>query len=403
MRAIYVDKHIPRVLLTKAITPLWPGFVWTPFSAARAAEFPDPPLPGPRWLRVRNLACGICASDLSLLFVHADPSIAPAALPGLSRFWLGHETVSIVTEVGAGVTRFRPGDRVLMDTHFAGANCETLELEPKCRYCAQGDYHFCVNKSEPGPRGIGGGFGDAYITHESAVYPAPPDLDRDQALLVEPLSIAVHAVMRFPPQAGDKVLVIGAGIIGLLVTMVVHALAPQAEITVLARHPHQQQMAEKLGARRILSRAEYGAVAQITGGKHFSAPLNRGVVIGGFDVIYDCVADPRTTNDALRWVRAGGTVVMIGAHMAPMPRIDLTPVWYHHVNLVGSYGHGMNEWNGERKHTYEWVFDLFRAGRLDIEGLITHRFPLREYKEAIRVASAKGKHRAIKVVLEQEG
>jgi threonine dehydrogenase-like Zn-dependent dehydrogenase len=115
------------------------------------------------------------------------------------------------------------------------------------------------------------------------------------------------------------------------------------------------------------------------------------------------VADPRTTNDALRWVRAGGTVVMIGAHMAPMPRIDLTPVWYHHVNLVGSYGHGMNEWNGERKHTYEWVFDLFRAGRLDIEGLITHRFPLREYKEAIRVASAKGKHRAIKVVLEHEG
>ncbi|MEW6403499.1 MAG: alcohol dehydrogenase, partial [Chloroflexota bacterium] len=85
MHAIYVDKHISRVLLTKAITPFWPGFVWTPLSSARVRELPDPPLPGPRWLRVKNLQCGICTSDLSLLFVHADPSAAPAALPGLSR------------------------------------------------------------------------------------------------------------------------------------------------------------------------------------------------------------------------------------------------------------------------------------------------------------------------------
>ncbi|MEJ5225938.1 MAG: hypothetical protein WHV44_15875, partial [Anaerolineales bacterium] len=84
MHAIYVDKNIPRVLLTKAITPAWPDFVWTPLSAARAGRLPDPPLPGPRWLRVRNERCGICASDLSLLFVHADPAVAPAALPGLS-------------------------------------------------------------------------------------------------------------------------------------------------------------------------------------------------------------------------------------------------------------------------------------------------------------------------------
>ncbi|HXF84549.1 MAG TPA: alcohol dehydrogenase catalytic domain-containing protein [Anaerolineales bacterium] len=402
MRAIYVDKHIPRALLTKFITPYWADFVWTPFSAARAGELPDVPLPGPRWLRVKNLRCGICASDLSLLFVHADPSIAPAALPGLSRFWLGHETVSVVTEVGPGVTRFRVGDRVLMDTYFAGANCETLGIEPKCRYCKEADYHFCVNKSEAGPRGAGGGFGDSFVAHESEVYPAPGTLSLDQAMLVEPISIAMHGVMRFPPQGEEKVLVIGAGIIGLLTTMVIHALVPQAEITVLARYPHQQQMAEKLGAKHILTKNDYQAVARLTGGKYFSAPLNRGVVIGGFDKIYDCVADPHTTNDALRWVRAGGTVVMIGAHMAPMPKVDLTPVWYHHVHLVGTYGHGMSEWQGVRKHTYEWVFDQFGAGRFNVDGLITHRFPLKEYKEAIRVAISKGREKAIKVAFEHE-
>lgn len=399
MHAIYVDKHIPRVLLTKAIAPAWPGFVWTPLSAARAGRLPDPPLPGPRWLRVRNERCGICATDLSLLFVHADPAVAPAALPGLSRFWLGHETVSVVEEVGPGVTRFRPGDRVIMDTHFAGANCETLDIEPRCRYCAEADYHFCVNKSEPGPRGLGGGFGDTYVTHESAVYPADAALDLDQLALTEPISIAVHAVMRHPPQAGDKVLVIGSGIIGLLTIMVIRALAPQAEITAMARHPHQQAMAEKLGAKHILTGREgYPAIARLTGGRFFSAPLNKGVVVGGYDIIYDCVADPRTVNDALRWARANGKVVMVGAHMAPMPKVDLSPVWYHQVDLVGTYGHGMNVWNGERKHTYAWVFDYFRAGRFDIDGLVTHRFPMREYKEAIRVASAKGREKAIKVM-----
>ncbi|HEX8993125.1 MAG TPA: alcohol dehydrogenase catalytic domain-containing protein, partial [Anaerolineales bacterium] len=336
MHAIWVDKLIPRVLLTKAISPHWPGFVWTPLSAAHAGELPDPPLPGPRWLRVKNEACGICASDLSLLFVHADPSVAPAALPGLSRFYLGHETASVVTEVGAGVTRFQMGDRVIMDTHFAGANCDTLEIEPKCRYCASGEYQFCINKSAPGPRGIGGGFGDGFVTHESAVYPAPKELSITQAAMTEPLSIAVHAVMRCPPKAEDRVLVIGAGAIGLFLVMAIRAIQPEAQVTVIARYPHQQVMAERLGAKNILSSPAYPDIAKLTGGRYFSSPLNRGIVVGGFDVIYDCVGDPHTINDALRWARAGGTVVMVGSHLAPMPRIDLTLVWYHQINLIGT-------------------------------------------------------------------
>ncbi len=402
MRTIYMDKNIPRALLTKAVAPHWPGFVWTPLSAARSEEIPDPPLPGPRWLRLRNERCGICASDLSLLFVKADPSIAPAALPGNSRFFLGHEVVSIVSEVGPGVKRFKVGDRVLMDTHFAGANCETLEIDPPCRYCARQDYHFCVNKSAPGPRGVGGGFGDGYMTHESAVYPCPGDLSPDQAVLTEPLSIALHGVMRFPALPGERVLVIGSGIIGLLTTMAVHALCPEAEISATARHLYQAEMAERLGARHILRSTDYATIAKLSGGRYFSAPLNKGVVIGGFDRIYDCVADDLTLGNSLRWVRAEGTVVMVGSHMAPMAKIDLTPVWYHQVDLVGTYGHGMDEQGGSRKHTYEWVFDHFRSGKFTTQGLITHRFPLKDYRAAIATASSKKKSKAIKVVFENE-
>jgi threonine dehydrogenase-like Zn-dependent dehydrogenase len=403
MKAIYVEKRIPNMLMTKAIAPLWPGFVWTPLSASRATEFPDPPLPGPRWLRLENEQCGICSTDLSLLFVQVAPSLAPAALPGVFRFWLGHETVSVVTETGPGVTRFRAGERAIMDTHFYGANCFILEIDPPCYYCADGQSIFCLNKSEPGPRGIGGGFGDRYIAHETAVYSVPDHLSRDQAMMVEPTAIAVHGVLRCPPKAGDKVLVLGAGVIALLYVSVIHALCPEAEVTVLARYPYQQEMAEKLGAKHILSdKASYRDVARITGGRFFSAPLNKGIVTGGFDIVYDCVGTPKTITDALRWTRAQGTVVVVGLHMKPMKKVDLSLVWYHQVDLIGAYVHGMDTWKGQRKHTYEWVLDLFREKKLPVESLITHRFPYSDYEEAIRVATSKGEEKAIKVVFERE-
>jgi threonine dehydrogenase-like Zn-dependent dehydrogenase len=402
MRALYVDKIIPRVLIAKAITPVWPGFVWTPLSPARMATLPDPPLPGRRWMRLKNRACGICASDLSLLFVRADPSIAAAAKPGFSRFWLGHEVSAVVQEAGPEVSRFRVGDRVLLDTYISGPTCESLGIEPKCRYCAEGSHHFCLNSAAPGPRGAGSGFGDSMVVHESEVYPAPPELTRDQVVLAEPYSVALYAAMRCPPKAGEKVLIIGAGTIGLMMTAAIHTLVPEAEISVLARHPHQQAMAEKLGAKNILTHNSYQEVARVTGGKFFSALLNRGIVTGGFDAIYDCVANPRTVNDALRWTRADGTLMLVGMHLAPMSHLDITPVLLNQVNIRGTFTHGTNEWSGVRKHTYEFAFEHMCAGKVDLDGLITHRFPFEAYKEAIRVASSKGKERAIKVIFEYE-
>lgn len=398
MKAIYVDKDIPRILLTKAISPLWPDFVWTPLAAARVGLLPDAPLPGPGWVRLKNLACGICTSDLSLLYVHADPSVGPAALPGLSRFWLGHEVVSQVVETGPGVARLKVGDRVIMDTYFAGANCQTLGIHPPCRYCAEDDFHFCINKSEPGPHGAGGGWGDYYVAHESEVYSVDAGLDVESAALVEPVSIGVHGVLRTPPPPDGKVLVYGCGIIGLAMVMSLKAFFPNVEITAIARYPFQAAMAEKLGARHILRKADYPAIARLAGGKFFTGPLNKGIVVGGYDVVYDCVGSAETLTDSLRWTRANGAVQMVGLHMAPMVKIDLTPIWYHHIDLVGTYGHGHSEFGGRRQHDYAWIDGLLKSGTLDFSGLVTHRFPFQDYKQAIRTASAKGRAEAIKVM-----
>jgi len=172
VRAIYVDKHIPRVLLTKALTPLWPGFVWTPLSSARVTDLPDPALPGPDWVRVRNQCCGICASDLSLLFVRADPSVAPSALPGLSRFWLGHEVVSTVTEVGSDVTQYKVGDRVVMDSYHYGAHCLSLGIQPICRYCTVGILAFASTALSQGHTGWEVGLGMATSRTKAMCIPA---------------------------------------------------------------------------------------------------------------------------------------------------------------------------------------------------------------------------------------
>jgi len=402
MRAIYVDKHIPRVILTKAITPIWDNFIWTPLSTARAGLLDDMPLPGPRWIRVKNKACGICATDLSLLYMKANPSVAPAALPGVQRFYLGHEAVSVVTEVGPSVTQFKVGDRVIMDKHFYGANCLNLELEEPCEMCAQDETNFCLYKSDFPYLGVGGGFGDSYVTHETGIYLCPPELTLDQAVLVEPFGIGTHAVLRHPPKQGAKVLVIGAGTIGLSVLMAAKASQPDCDVTVISRYDFQSQMAEQLGAKNILHLDDgYQGIAQASGGKFFSAPMNKGIVIGGFDIIYDCVGNSNTLNNSLRWVKAKGKVVMVGAHMQPMTKVDMTTIWYHQIELVGVVAHGHEHYNGEDKHTYDWVIDFIRQGLYQTDNFITHRFPHDDYKHALALANgSKQRPKAIKVIMQ---
>jgi threonine dehydrogenase-like Zn-dependent dehydrogenase len=367
------------------------------------ADLPDPPLSGPRWIKVKNHQCGLCASDLSLLYIHVDPAVGPAALPGNRRFYLGHEVVSTVDEVGPGVTRVKVGDRVMMDSRFVGAHCLSQEIEPPCPFCWQGNFGLWENASANlGPRGIGGGWGDGYTAHETEVYPVPDDLSDDQATLVEPMAVGLQAVLRQPPQAGEHVLVIGCGIIGLLTLQAARAVCPDCHITAMACYPYQARAARRLGADEIISPGEgYASVADLTGAEYYTAPMNKGMLLGGFGVIYDCVGTGQTIEDSLRWTRAGGTVVIVGVDLAQL-KVDLTPIWYQEVNLIGVMGHGSDEWQGQRHHTFAWVVDWLREGKLTAEGLITHRFPFEEYKQAIATCLDKAGRQSIKIIFDYQ-
>lgn len=400
MRTIYVDKNIPRMLLVKALKPLWPNVVFSALSPAHFADLPEPTLPGPRWVRVENHLCGICASDLSLLSVEADPKIGPAALPGNQRFYLGHEVLGVVTEVGSAVTEVQVGDRVIMDTRFQGATCMSQELDEWCPHCLAGNPTLCENASLGlGPRGVGGGWGDGFTAHETEVYPIPADLSDEQGMMVEPIAVGVRTALRRLPSAGQWALVVGSGIVGLNVLQSVRALSPEARIAAVARYPHQAEMAQRLGANEIIQGEDlYDAAARLTGAKVYEGMFGSRMALGGFDVVYDCVGSAQTLQDSLRVAKAGGAVVMAGIKLQPL-KLDLNPIWYQEVDLVGLYAHGMESYGGGQWRTYDLTVELIRQGKLETEALITHRFPLERWREAIQTAQDKHSG-AIKVIFD---
>jgi threonine dehydrogenase-like Zn-dependent dehydrogenase len=145
MRTIYFEKSIPKILLSKALKAIWPNVIYSRLSPTRYVDLPEQPLPGADWVRLRNRLCGICASDLHLLFLDVDPRVSPAALPGTKTIYLGHELIGEVTEVGSAVTKLKAGDRVILES--PEANCLKQGIQPLCRHCREGNHALCENSS----------------------------------------------------------------------------------------------------------------------------------------------------------------------------------------------------------------------------------------------------------------
>jgi 2-desacetyl-2-hydroxyethyl bacteriochlorophyllide A dehydrogenase len=349
---------------------------------------------------VRNRLAGICGSDLHLISADGDVRIAPAALPGHAHTYLGHEVVGEVIEIGDDVQRLQVGDRVVLQH---GKNCLSAGVEPPCRSCAAGNYGLCERGTLPGPDPIGGGWSEEMLLHEQQLFRVPSDMSDPQAVLLEPTAVAVHTVLRHVPQAGERVLIIGAGTIGLLTLQVVRALSPQSEISVLARYPFQVEKATRLGAAHIIyPQDSYSGVQQATQAKLYKGILGNQMMLGGYDTIYDTIGTQRTVHNSLRWARAKGTVVLIGLSLHMM-QLDLSPIWYQEINLIGTMGQGMETWplgSSEQRSTFAITADLIKQGILKPEQLITHHFALNNYRQALMTAMDKREQRAIKVIFD---
>lgn len=401
---MYLDLSVPRIVLTRAWGRFSRAAYFAPTSCLHLSEFSDPPLPALNWVRVKNNLCGICGSDLHQLLVDADLDVAPVALPSHQRIYLGHEMIGTIVETGAAVQDFKLGDRVVR--WGRGDDCIARGLDVLCPACARGHRVLCENASEPrADEPIGGGFGDSYITPASVLLHVPAALSDTQAILIEPAAVAIHAALRHAPNPNERVLVIGCGVIGFLLMQALRAVQPNCEITAVAEFEWQAELAKQFGARHTFLAREngYERVAQLTGAKLYrtrrATGANNRMLLGGFDATFDVVGIAPTLNNALRWTRAGGTVVLVGVNLHRM-KLDVTPVWYQEVNLIGAVGHDVVNWNGELLSTFELAMRWMQDGTLNTDGLVTHRFPLRAYRDAFNVALDKRKHRSIKVAFE---
>ena len=398
-----LDISVPKVLWTRLVSRVWRGAYYAPTSPLCLLEMPEPALPTPDWVRVRNHLCGICGSDLHQLFVDAGLDVAPVALPSHQRAYLGHEMVGEVVEVGEGVTSLQVGDRVVRwgrtDDCLARGRAEL------CPACARGHRVLCQVASEPREHHpVGGGFGDSFVAPAASLVSVPDNLPDDLAIFTEPVAVALHSAWRRRAAAGEKVMVLGCGTIGFLLIQVLGLLQPECEITAVAQFPWQAEIAREYGADQVFLAGDdgYRKVAQITGASMHVGRRGNRMLLGGFDLVFDVVGIETTLNNALRWTRAGGSVVLVGVNLHRM-NLDVTPIWYQEVDLLGAVGHDVVEWRGEAVSTFELAMRWMQTGQIRCDRLLTHRFPLDAYRQAFAVAVDKQEYRSIKVAFDLAG
>jgi threonine 3-dehydrogenase len=404
MKAIQFTVSVPRYLLGRILGPVLPSAYVGPLGCTRYREVPVPALPGPDWVRICTRYGGICGTDLSTVYLHAAPSLSPFS----SRtFVLGHEQVGTIAEVGENVHDFIPGQRVVVDPILS---CPVRGIDPPCRHCQEGEWSRCENWAagdlSPGMligacADTGGSWAPSFVAHRHQIYAVPDSVSDESALLVEPFCVALHPALRCRPKDGETALVIGAGTVGLCVVAALRAVGSTARLIVLARHRFQGEWALHYGADEVIYTREcdpYVCVAERTGATLHTPLLGKRVMVGGADVVYECVGSDDSIDDALRFTRSGGRLVLVGM-AGQTKRVDWTPVWANELQVQGFLGYSSNETiKGRvvRPHqlALEWL--SARHAPLDLGPLLTHTFRLEEYRRALQMTTHKSRHRLVK-------
>ncbi len=403
MKSVEYNANPFKYILMRYLAKLNKKYIYGSLSLAKLVEKKEPRLRGSEWVKIRVLMSGVCGSDIGALEARQSLYLEPYMS---RRFVLGHENIGIVDEIGSKVKNFELGDRVAVQP-FLG--CRQRGIKQECRYCKSGNYALCENVNEGKlSKGIsiglnkdtGGGWSEYFLAHHSSLFKLPKEISNEEGAMIDSFSCALHPVMRNMPKKDDVVLVYGCGTIGLNVIASLRALGFKNGIIALCTRSFQKEMAIKLGADVIINpRKEnlFEKIAKITKAKLYKATIGKPAMEGGVDVVYDCVATSDTINNSLRFLRGQGKLVVV-ATAASLKRIDFAPIWFRELNVVGSCEQGIENYKGRAKPTYKVAIDLIKNKKVDLKQMVTHKFPIKDYKKAIRTAMDKDSG-SIKVVL----
>jgi threonine 3-dehydrogenase len=312
-------------------------------------DVPEPD-PGPGEVKLRVLRTGICGTDLHI--ESWDEWAAGTITPPLI---VGHEFVGEVVEVGAAVTKVKPGDLVSGEGHLV---CGV------CRNCKAGRRHLCANTVGLGVH-TAGAFAEYAVLPEQNAWVHTHKVDLDVAAIFDPFGNAVHTALSFPV-LGEDVLITGAGPIGLMAAAVAkHAGARHVVITDVSEP--RLELARKIGVDLALNVATT-KIADVFADMRMSE---------GFDVGMEMSGQPSALRDMIANMTHGGRIAMLGLPASEIP-IDWSHVVLKMLTIKGIYGREMFE-------TWYAMSVLLQAG-LDISPVITHRFHHTEHEAAFATA-----------------
>lgn len=325
-------------------------------------EFRDLPLRDPTAdeVMIKVHSAAICGSDLHL-YKGRHPSVnLPAAV--------GHELMGEVMRKGSGAATFKEGDRVTIEPVISCGSCH---------YCLRGEYHLCMNVSFQYRKGQGA-FSQYFYSPTNRTYKVSDTVTDDEATLIEPLSVALHAVKKSGLRVGETSAIIGAGAIGQIVALLSRQISGRQPI-IADMNEFRVKKAIEMGARGVLINEGEDLPGRVN-------DLREGLVV---DHVFEAVGRESSLRQSLEIVRKGGKITLLGIFEDPFPKVPVNLFVQKEISLSGSQG-------------YAWDFDdaikLVENAAINLKPIVTEHLQMKDLKHGFEILSKPGNEQ-IKVIM----
>lgn len=316
----------------------------------KEVEIPDP---GPNEILVKTKAVGICGSDVHYYvegrigsYIVNEPLI------------LGHETAGVVAKVGSNVTHLKEGDRVALEP---GVPCGCTD------FVKRGLYNLCPSIRFFATPPVHGTFAEYFVHDANYAFKLPDNVSFEEGAMCEPLSVGIHAARQGGIGLGSRVLITGAGPIGLVNVLAARA-AGAGIIAVVETHKNRLSMAKECGATHVIESFEQAKIL---------SELDKITDHTGVDVVIECSGAGPAAQTAVKALKPGGTLVFVGLFSQLEVPMDLNAITQKELTYKGVFRY---------RNTYPTAIDLMASGRINVKPLITKRFPWEQVKDAMDCA-----------------
>lgn len=292
---------------------------------------------------LRMAYCGICGTDMHIFHGKMDKRVNPPQV-------IGHEASAVVEKVGSAVTRFAPGDRVVV---------RPLDWCSNCPACEAGHSHICMNLKFMGIDSIGA-FQEYWTVKERTLYKVPANLSLKEAALIEPVAVACHDVRTSELKTGEFALVMGGGPIGLLIAMV--AKAAGARVMVSEINQYRLDFAKNCGFETVNPKEE-----------DIVAKVNAATNGAGADVLFEVTASVPAAEIMTELVRTKGRIVAVGIYSQPVP-VNLHKFFWRELRLFGARLYEAED--------FDAALEVAASGNMPLDKIITGVYDLDDIETA---------------------